>query len=192
MRETADLRVLVVDAQPVMRDGLTANLTAEGIAVVAETGDPQVAVEAAARHRPGVVLLDLSLLQGHDYALIARLRERSGGARILVLSSLEDDAIVDEALRAGAERHLRKDVFREELIAAVRGEAPPRRARLSAREIEVLLLIARGCGDAEIGSILGVTESAVKTHVASILRKTGSRGRTQAAIRALKQGDIRF
>jgi DNA-binding NarL/FixJ family response regulator len=192
MGEPRELRVLILDAQPVMRDGLAANLAAEGIEVIAETGAPEAAVEAAARHRPGVVLLDLSLVERHGHALIRRLRASSGGARIVVLSSLEDEGTVGGALRAGAERHLRKDAFREELLAAVRGEPPARGGSLSAREIEVLQLVARGRGDAEIGSLLGVAESTVKAHVASILRKTGTRGRTQAAIRALKQGDIRF
>jgi DNA-binding NarL/FixJ family response regulator len=74
----------------------------------------------------------------------------------------------------------------------VRGEGPPPGAALSARETEVLQHIARGCSDAEIGEVLGIAESTVKTHVASILRKMGARGRTQAAIRALKHGDISF
>ena len=192
MPEPRALRVIVLDAQPVMRDGITMNLTAEGIEVAAQTGDPGVAVEACARLGPDVVLLDLSFVERYGDRIVRSLREASVGARIIVLSSLEDDAIIAAALRAGAERHLRKDVFREELLAAVRGDAPRRGASLSAREIEVLQLVARGCGDAEIGTLLGVAESTVKTHVASILRKTGARGRTQAAIRALKHGDISF
>ena len=192
MTERRALRVLILDAQPVMRDGLALNLAAEGIEVAGQTGDPAAAVEACAGLGPDVVLLDLALVERHGDGLVRALREASIGARIIVLSSLEGDAVVASALRAGAERHLRKDVFREELLAAVRGETPRRGVHLSAREIEVLRLVARGCGDPEIGDRLGVAESTVKTHVASILRKTGARGRTQAAIRALKQGDITF
>jgi DNA-binding NarL/FixJ family response regulator len=203
MNELREARVLIVDAQPVMRDGLAANLAAAGATIVAETGDPLAAIDASARLRPDVVLLDLSLVERHGDWVITRLRESLAGGRIIILSSLEDERRIVRALQAGADGHLSKDAFREDLIAAVRGDgAPPgatsvaapgeRAAALSAREAEVLQLIARGTSDAEIGRSLGLSESTVRMHVASILRKTGARGRTQAAIRALRQGDIQL
>src|SRR4029077_16717052 len=132
---------------------------------VDSTGDPREAIDAAARHRPDVVLLDLSLVARHGDTLLGRLRESAPAARIIVLSSLEDEALIAKALRRGADAHLRKDVFSEELIAAILSDARPPAAggsagvgstggganrSLSPREAEILQLIARGESDAEI------------------------------------------
>jgi DNA-binding NarL/FixJ family response regulator len=207
MGEHGKARTLIVDAQPVMRDGLAANLAGAGLEIVDSTGDPEEAIEAAARHRPDVVLLDLSLVARHGEPLLARLRESSPAARIIILSSLEDEALIAKALRHGADAHLRKDVFSEELIAAILSDAWPPAAggpdgtgstgaganrSLSPREAEVLQLIARGESDAEIAEKLGASLREVRSHVTTILRKMGARGRTEAAIRALREGDIHF
>jgi DNA-binding NarL/FixJ family response regulator len=195
MGKIREIRVLIVDAQPVMREGLAANLVAAGLSVVADTGDPLAAIEAAGRLRPDVVLLDLALVERHGDWLLGRLREGSKGRRIIVLSSLEDEGRVARALRAGADRHLRKDAFGEELIAAIRGEsagqAEARRgAPLTACERDVLALIAKGRTDAEIGGALDLATDEVERLVSAILKKTGDRGRAQAALGALRRGDI--
>lgn len=220
------VRVLIADAQPVMRHGLRLNLETENdVDVVAEASDAGGALVEAARQQPDVVLLDIALLETAGGDLIRRILACSPHSRIILLSSLEDLEDVEAALIAGAWRHLRKDVFREELIAAVRG-APAESSRdggagtdasdtgtsksgeresdvpsrlpwaskepLGELEIEILHLIARGLTDQDIGRELGLPESEVQDAVARILRKMGAADRAQAAIRALKRGNMRL
>lgn len=211
---------MVVDDQAVVRAGFAAIVDAEpDLTVVAEAGDGASAVELAATEAPDLVLMDIRM-PGMDGLTATRLitaQERR--PRVLVLTTFDLDAYVYEALRAGASGFLLKDALPEDLLSAIRlvaaGEAilaptvtrrlidtfaqgapqPPSvtgaLSSLTPREREVLLHIASGLTNAEIGSALGVTTGTVKTHVNALLSKLGLRDRVQATILAYESGLVR-
>jgi DNA-binding NarL/FixJ family response regulator len=209
---------MVVDDQPVIRAAFAAVLDAEpDLTVVAEAGDGESAVALAGPAAPDVVVMDIRM-PGMDGLTATRLL--AGRCRVLVLTTFDLDAHVFEALRAGAAGFLLKDVEPDELVRAVRlvaaGEAllapaVTRRlieafargtvaptpastgavAGLTARETEVLRLVATGLSNAEIAAALGVATGTVKTHVNAVLGKLGVRDRVQATILAYDEGLVR-
>ncbi len=213
-----EIGVLIVDDQPLVRAGLRKVFEADpAIEILAEAGDGSAAVAAAERLRPDVVVMDIRM-PGMDGIEATRrvARSRADAPRVLVLTTFDLDEYVFEALRAGASGFLLKDAPPEQLIAAVRtiaaGDAllspavtrrvierfvalPPRRPDLAqrldlltAREREVLGLLARGLTNAEIAADLVLGEGTVKTHVAHVLAKLGLRDRVQAVIFAYESG----
>ena len=204
------IRVLVVDDHPIVRQGLVAYLgSRDDITVVGEAADGQAAVAAAARLRPDVVLLDLVMPRMDGVEATRRLRELVPDARVLVLTSFAAEDQVVDAVRAGAAGYLLKDVEPADISAAIgavhRGDAylhpeaaahviaavhhdgqSETLAKLTPRERDVLALIGEGRSNREIASDLTVAEKTVKTHVSSILRKLGVRDRTQAALIAAR------
>jgi two-component system NarL family response regulator len=203
------IRVLVVDDHPVVRDGLKAVLgAAPDIEVVDEAGDGRAAIAAYREQQPDIVLMDLRMpvMDGAD-ATAAILRT-APEARVIVLTTFDGDEDIHRALRLGARAYLLKNAFSEELLAAIRAVhagkrhvPPPVAARLAerpigreltAREVEVLELIARGRSNREIGEELSIAEGTVKAHVNSILGKLEAHDRTDAAMIALKRGIIRL
>jgi DNA-binding NarL/FixJ family response regulator len=214
------IRVLVVDDQELVRAGFCVILdTADGIAVAGEAADGAAAVAQAAALGPDVVLMDVRM-PGMDGLEATRLiTARSGRTpRVVMLTTFDLDDYVYEALRAGASGFLLKDSPRADLIAAVRAAAagdallapsvtrrlieafarrppeaapsPARLASLTARERDVLLLLARGRSNAEIATALFVSEATVKTHVGNLLAKLGLRDRVQAVILAYETGMV--
>jgi DNA-binding NarL/FixJ family response regulator len=209
-------RVVIADDQALVRAGFRMILASDGIEVVAEAVNGLEAVDAVARTRPDVVLMDIRMpeLDG----LEATRRILAGPAeppRVLILTTFDLDQYVYAALSAGASGFLLKDVSPEQLVASVRlvrdgdallapsitrrlvekfaqppgGVAPPRDlAALTPRELEVLTLIARGHTNAELAERLHLSEATVKTHVARILGKLGLRDRVQAVIAAYETG----
>jgi DNA-binding NarL/FixJ family response regulator len=193
---------------------------ADGITVVADAGDGEQAVAAAAEHRPDVVLMDVRMpgMDGLEATRLITRGDRSAGPRVVMLTTFDLDDYVYEALRAGASGFLLKDAPRHDLIAAVRrvaaGDAllapsvtmrlieafsrrppaaapsPSRLASLTAREKDILLLLARGQTNAEIAAGLFVAEATVKTHVGHLLGKLGLRDRVQAVILAYETGMV--
>jgi NarL family two-component system response regulator LiaR len=207
------ISVLVVDDHAVVRQGLRTFLELqEDIAVVGEAGDGEAALEAVARLRPDVVLMDLVMPRLGGVRAIERLRALAPGTRVIVLTSFLDEDKVLPAVRAGAAGYLLKDVQPAELVRAIRmvdrGEAllhPAVAARvmrelagdgaraerhelLTARELEVLALLAAGRANKAIAHELGCAEKTVKTHVGNILGKLGLSDRTQAALYAVREG----
>jgi DNA-binding NarL/FixJ family response regulator len=209
--------VVIADDQPMVRAGLRSLLEGEsGIEVVAEAVDGEQAVAAVRRHRPDVVLMDIRMPHLDGLAATRVLVAERSSAKVLVLTTFDLDEYVFEALRAGASGFLLKDATAEELIAAVHtlaageailapavtrrvieafGAAPrtdPAAARrlgvLSAREEEVLRLLARGRSNAEIARELFVSDATAKTHVSNLLNKLGLRDRVQAVIFAYESG----
>jgi DNA-binding NarL/FixJ family response regulator len=199
--------VLIVDDHPVVREGLRAVLSAESdIRVVGETGNGEEAVRLAAQLRPDVVLMDLRLPGIDGVAATSRI-VAAGTASVLVLTTYDSDADIVRALAAGATGYLLKDTSREELARGVRGAArgetvlaPPVAARLvtrmrgpaepalTPREAEVLHYIAQGLSNPDIGRVLFINETTVKSHVTRIFEKIGVNDRTAAVTVAIARG----
>ncbi|HEY7622515.1 MAG TPA: response regulator transcription factor [Solirubrobacteraceae bacterium] len=211
------IRVVVADDQDVVRAGFSALLdTQPDITVVGSAGDGEAAVRVAREQGPDVVVMDVRMPVMDGIEATRRLAANGDGPRVLVLTTFDLDEYVYDALRSGASGFLLKDVTAERLFDAVRvvaaGEAllapavtrrligefarlrpgpaprPERLEELTARETEVLRLIAEGLSNAEIASRLVVSEETVKTHVSRVLMKLGLRDRTQAVVVAYESG----
>ena len=209
-------RVLVVDDQALVREGIRTLLEVAGIDVVAEAEDGAQALRAIEEHAPEVVLMDLRMPRHDGIWALEQLRERGSTVPVLVLTTFDDDELVLRALRAGARGYLLKDVTIAQLARAVgvladggtlmspsitdgllralrdgtaerKAEEPPLQA-LTVRETEVLRLVAEGCSNREIADVLHLAEGTVKNHLSVILQKTGSRDRISAVLRALREG----
>jgi DNA-binding NarL/FixJ family response regulator len=205
------IRVLIVDDHPLIREGLLKVFSLyPDIAVVGEAASGREALALARELKPDVVLMDLSLPDMNGLEVLEALRD-DGAVRPLVLTVHDDDEHVFAAVRAGVAGYLLKDVGPDELVQAVRavaaGEAVmhPRVARkvmrefsrlssesrvpgvpLTARELEILRLVARGYSNREIAEKLYISQKTVKNHLTNILRKLGLQDRTQAAVWAVK------
>jgi NarL family two-component system response regulator LiaR len=211
MSETERVRLLIADDHPVVRQGLRAFLeTQPEIEIVGEAVDGEDAVQQVERLLPDVVLMDIVMPKIDGIQAIRRLREVSPSTQAIVLTSFADDDKIVAAVRAGAAGYLLKDAHPQELLSAIRavarGEAllaPSIAARLirelsrpnddpaadvlTARELDVLRLIANGRSNKEIAQDLVLSEKTVKTHVSNILAKLHLADRTQAALYAVRQ-----
>ncbi len=210
-------RVLIADDEDLMRAGLAELLSSDPtIEVVGEASTGREAVQRAGRLRPDVVLMDVRMPDLDGIAATAELARTAPHTKILVLTTFEEDDYIFRSLRAGASGFLLKRTRPEELIAAVHTVAAgdallspsvtrrvidrvaqqptpelaehAMRAGLTAREREVLELIARGLSNREIASVLVVEESTIRTHVKRILMKLELRDRVQAVIFAYETG----
>jgi DNA-binding NarL/FixJ family response regulator len=215
------IRVLICDDQALVRAGFRAILEAQSdIEVVGEAENGAEAVALAERRRPDVILMDIRMPVLDGVEATRRLAAAGAAARILVLTTFDLDEYVHAAIRAGASGFLLKDVTPAKLLEAIRivaaGDALlapsvtrrllerfastlPQRdvssealAGLTARESEVLRLLAGGLSNAEIAAELVVSEATVKTHISSVLRKLGLRDRVQAVILAYETGLVRL
>jgi DNA-binding NarL/FixJ family response regulator len=194
--------VLLVDDHPMVRAGLC-NLiaTAEDLLTVGEAADGQQAVTMAGQLTPDVILMDLSMPGMDGVEATRRIMDDHPEIRVVVLTSFAGRARVSEALAAGAVGYLLKDCEPGEILAAIRsaklGHAPvdARVARvllpsatpqvadtLSARELDVLRLVAKGLPNKQIGGSLGISEQTVKVHVGNIFRRLGVADRASAAL----------
>jgi NarL family two-component system response regulator LiaR len=207
------LRVLIVDDHAIVRKGIRALLSeAGGFEVVGEADNGQAAVLLAQETQPDVILMDL-LMPGVDGIEATRqITSRQPKARILVLTSFAADNKVFPAIKAGALGYLLKDSSPDELVRAIRQvqrgepslhpiiarkllqeiarpvEREPAPEGLTARELEVLQLIAQGLSNQEIADRISVSESTVRAHVSRILGKLHLASRTQAALYAVREG----
>jgi DNA-binding NarL/FixJ family response regulator len=214
------IRLLIVDDQRLMRQGLQTLLELEtGFEIVGQAGDGQSALDAYAELQPDVVLMDIRMPGMDGVEATRRIHEKWSNARIIILTTFNDDAYVFEALRVGALGYLLKDLSGHELANAVRTVASggalidPSVARkvvtefarltsparpineglpepLTERELEVLRYLAGGFSNREIGNKLSLTEGTVKNYVTNVLQKIGARDRTQAALRGRELGLI--
>jgi DNA-binding NarL/FixJ family response regulator len=189
-------RVLIADDHRLMREGTAALLAADPrLEVVGLAGDGREAVELAVRLEPDVVLLDLGMPDVGGIEACAAIRARVPSVRVLILTVSEEELDLRAALRVGAAGYLLKDMPPAELVEAVLGGEPvvaelePRpQDALSAREREVLELLARGLRNREIADQLVVSEATVKTHVRHVLEKLRLRNRAEAAAFAAGHG----
>jgi DNA-binding NarL/FixJ family response regulator len=204
----APIRLLIVDDHPVVRDGLQGMFAGDPeFDVVGEAANGREAVSQAEAFRPDVVLMDLRMPEMDGVSAIRLMVERGLDARVLVLTTYDTEGDVLPAIEAGATGYLLKDTPRQELYRAVRaaaaGEAvlsPPVARRLmgqmregareapSEREMEVLLLIARGASNREAAAHLFISEATVKTHLLHLFAKLGVNDRAAAVAAAYEQG----
>jgi DNA-binding NarL/FixJ family response regulator/class 3 adenylate cyclase len=211
-------RVLIVDDQALVRTGFRMILEAESdLDVVGEAADGADAVAQARALKPDVVLMDVRMPEMDGIEATRQLLSGGAGSKVVMLTTFDMDEYVYEALRAGASGFLLKDVPPEQLVSGIRAvasgdallapsvtrrvieefvrrppdsvrTAPASLAELTARELEVLKLIARGLSNAEIAKELFVSETTVKTHVAHVLMKLNLRDRVQAVVLAYESG----
>jgi DNA-binding NarL/FixJ family response regulator len=218
---TTTIRVLLCDDQALVRSGFRMILEARpDLEVVGEAEDGVQAVALGRRLAPDVILMDVRMPNLDGVEATRALVAAGSPARIVILTTYDLDDYVHEAIRAGASGFLLKDVRPAQLVEAIRvvaaGDAllapsvtrrllerfaatPPRRdsgpppslTALTARELEVLELLASGCSNSDLAKRLFLSEATVKTHISSILRKLGLRDRVQAVILAYDTGLVR-
>jgi DNA-binding NarL/FixJ family response regulator len=211
---TDAIRILLVDDHEVVREGLRAFLELQdGLEVVGEAGDGEHALALAGELQPDVILMDLVMPKLDGVGAMRELRQRLPATRVIALTSFLDDEKLLPAIQAGAAGYLLKDVRPQELARAVRtayaGQAmldPAAAARLveavaqgatpapaepnllTKREQEVLELVAKGRSNKRIAFELGIAEKTVKAHVGRLLQKLGVADRTEAAVKAVREG----
>lgn len=205
------IRILLVDDQSIIRQGLKALLELEpDLAIAGDAENGQVAIAMVEQLQPDVVLMDVRMPIMDGVAATGEIRQRFPGVKVLVLTTFDDDEYVSEAMRRGAQGYLLKDTPSEELAQAIRAvykgyaqlapgilqklmnpplpsnslavELPPGFADLTPREREVLQWLGQGASNREIAQALYLSEGTVKNHVTNILSRLNLRDRTQAAL----------
>ncbi len=212
------IRVVLVDDQTLVRRGIRSLLELAGdIAIAAEAGDGEEAIQVIRREQPDVVLLDVRMPKQDGVAVLRTLHAAGDLPPTILLTTFDDDESLLEGVKAGARGYLLKDVSLEDLTDAIRTVAqggtvirpaitervlrglehvrrdfdalsPP--DPLTRREVEILRLMAGGYSNREIAGALGSAEGTVKNHASSILSKLGVRDRTRAVLKALELGYI--
>lgn len=203
----APIRILLVDDHPIVRTGLAAIITSQpDMEIVGQTGSAREALELHTKTRPDVTLMDLKLPGMSGVEAIRLLRQRRSDVKVLVLTTYEGDEDIYQALMAGAAAYIIKGMAHDLLLQGIRqvhqgkeylpaeiSRAVSQRStkdELSARERQVLTLIASGHSNRDIANELGVTEGTVKCHVGVILSRLGVKDRTQAVIIAARRGFV--
>lgn len=209
MHAPSPITVLTVDDHPLIREGLAMVIGRESdMRLVGEASDGETALEAYREHRPNITLMDLRMPVMDGVSAIRAIRHEFPAARIIALTTFEGDEDIYQALAAGARGYLLKDMLRTELLAVIRNVhqgmrgVPPQiaakladhtpRVELTARELEVLRLMANGRSNPEIAAALGRAESMMKVHVRNILQKLGTDDRTHAVTIAVRRGILRL
>ncbi len=205
------IRILIADDHPVVRTGLQGMLAGEAdLEVVGEARDGQEALDKAVLLHPDVVLMDLRMPNLDGVGATERIRSRLPATQVLILTTYDTDGDILRAIDAGAVGCLLKDAPRDDLFRAVRAAArgestlapavlalllnrmrTPAAETLSAREVEVLTLVAEGAANKEVARTLYISETTVKTHLSHIFTKLGVDDRTAAVTVALDRGILR-
>jgi two-component system, NarL family, response regulator DegU len=208
------IRLVLVDDHRLLREGLRRSLSEEGFEVVGEAADGEAAIEVAAATQPDVILMDVTMPNLGGVEATKRIHEAQPNIRIVMLTMHADADIVADALRSGACGYLTKDSSTEEIAEAIRLAASGETAvsaklaasmlgelrrleraedgdrLITAREEEVLQLIADGLSTPEVAAKLYISQKTVKNHLAAIYQKLDARDRTQAVVRAVRMGII--
>jgi NarL family two-component system response regulator LiaR len=211
MNPYGTIRVLIVDDHQIVRTGLRAIISLNhGIEVVGEAANGQSAIDQCSALGPNVVLMDMKMPGMDGATAIDRIRAEFPEVNVLALTSFDDPGVVRRALEAGAVGYLLKDLDEDELVAAIRlaargrsvitpsaitglVENPPQesgdeyRASVTAREMDVLQLVAGGFTNSQISNRLGISLSTVNFHVHNILGKLGAKTRTEALAIAVRE-----
>jgi DNA-binding NarL/FixJ family response regulator len=213
------IRVLLADDEAMVREGIRLIVESEDdIQVVGEASDGAEVVDAALRLHPDVVLMDIRMPMLDGLEATRRLFTANAGARVIVLTTFDNDEYVYDALKSGASGFMLKSAPRDQLIAAVRvaargeellapsitrrlieqfvrgpvpGARPPSLEDLTERELDVLRLIGQGRSNDEIASELFISYATVKTHIGRIFTKLELRDRAQAVVAAYESGLVR-
>lgn len=211
-------RILLVDDHPMIREGIRHLLGREAdFQVVGEAGDGEEAIRLAEEHLPDVILMDVGMPKIGGLEVTKHIKARHPSIAVLVLTVHDEDEYIMELIQAGAAGYILKSVYGEELVHAIRAvrsghfvlhphvaqrllrrcaTLPPRPLRmdtpeqLTAREYQVLKLVAAGMSNKDIARTLGIGVRTVKGHLISIFGKMGIGSRTQAVLSALKNGMI--
>jgi NarL family two-component system response regulator LiaR len=211
------IRILIADDHPIVRKGLAALIeTQPDLELLGEAEDGAEAVEKVLALRPDVTLLDLVMPRLDGIQAIREIMRQVPRSRILILTSFTEDEKVFPAIKAGAFGYLLKDSSPQDLLKAIRdvhrgqvslhptvalkvvrelnqgSDLPPTQDPLTARELEVLTLLAKGLSNEDIAARLVISERTVGTHVSNILSKLHLANRTQAALYALREGLARL
>ena len=201
------IRILTVDDHPLLRKGIAALVNPEpDLKLIAEASNGKEAIEAFRSHRPDVTLMDLQMPEVDGLEAIVAIRSEFPEARIIVLTTYSGDMQVLRALKAGARAYILKGHVHKELLDTIRAvHAGQKRIpqeiaveladhatddALTAREIDVLRLIAVGNANKQIADQLSIGEATVKSHVTNILSKLGANDRAHAVTIGLKRGII--
>ncbi len=216
---THPISILIVEDHMVVRRGLRMVLTLQPeLAVVGEAGSGEMALQVAAETQPDLILLDLMLPDTNGAALTPQLHQVSPDSKILILSGVENSALIFDVVAAGVDGYTLKEVSPTDLVEAIRqvaggngylhpkitallsqvqpaipvdpADAPAYRPALTRREKEVLALMASTATNREIAERLILGEETVRTHVKNILRKLSCTNRTQAVVEAVRMGLI--
>jgi DNA-binding NarL/FixJ family response regulator len=214
---TEPIKLLIADDHPVVREGLISMISREpDFKVVAEAKNGLEAVSKATQFKPDVILMDLRMPELDGVEAIRQIADAEPSIKFIILTTFSDDEYIFKGIEVGARAYLLKDAPREELFKAIRmvyrGESliqpvvaskvlsrfaeMSRQTQspevLTLREIEVLILIAKGSANKEIAEELHISNSTVKTHIASIFQKLGTNDRTEAVTMALRKGIIKL
>lgn len=201
------IRVLIVDDHPVVRAGLTSMLgTQPELQVIGSASSGEEALAIIQRESPDVVLLDLRMPGLNGIDMLTAAKRNGSQTRAIILTSYETDEDIYRAVQAGAQGYLLKDTPLKEMLEAIRTvdggkRYIPRqiaqrlaermmRAELTAREIEILKMLAKGPTNKQIGHALGISDFTVRNHVNSIIEKLEVSDRTEAATTAIQRGII--
>lgn len=208
-----DIRILISDDHAIVREGLRALILAEpGMVLVGEAGDGDQAIALNRELLPDILLLDMVMPGLSGLEVIEAVKRESPSVRVLVLTSFSDDELVFPAIKSGADGYLLKNTSPKVLLQAIRdvhaglpsmspniaarlmrelqrpSDLPPTEEPLTAREVDILRLIAQGLSNDEIAEKLFISEGTVRAHVSRILGKLHLANRTQAALYALRGG----
>lgn len=212
-RETAPIRILIVDDHKVVRSGLRTFIAVhDDLELIGEAGNGEEAIEQCVALQPTVVLMDMKMPVMDGPEAIKRILAKNPEIRIIALTSFDDEAFARRALESGATGYLFKDVDEDDLISAIRlasqgsGVIAPEavqalvhrphggdgsyRVELTDRELETLGLVARGLTNPQIAERLIVSVSTVNFHVHNVLDKLGAKTRTEAVVIAAREGLI--
>jgi DNA-binding NarL/FixJ family response regulator len=206
------IKILIADDHTIVRAGIRGLLeTQPDFEVIAEVENGQQAVEQTHKLHPHIILMDLRMPEMDGVTAIAKIKAQHPEIHILVLTTYDTDADIVRAVEAGATGYLLKDVPREELFRAVRATAKGETVlassvaarlmgkvrsggdeALTAREIDVLMLVARGATNQEVAESLHISKATVKSHLIQICNKLGVSDRTAAVTTAIERGIIRL
>ena len=207
LARSKQIRVIIADDHPVVREGLGALVKSQkDMRVVSEAANGRQAVQQFLLHRPDVLLLDLRMPEMNGIEAIQAILKTAPKAKIIVLSTYDGDEDVYQALQSGAKAYLLKDSPREQLLESIRNvyrgqlnissavgtrlAARMQAPKLTKRETDIVELLVAGKSNKEIGASLGVTEGTVKVHTAHIFKKLGAAGRTEVIRIALERGIV--
>ncbi|WP_158823976.1 response regulator transcription factor [Granulicella sp. S156] len=203
----SNIRILIVDDHPVVRAGLTSMLGAQpGLEVVGSASSGEEALAMLQSHTPDLLLLDLRMPGMNGIDTLLAMKRLGVSTRVIVLTSYETDEDIYRAVQAGTGGYLLKDTSRQEMVEAIRivhagKRYIPRqiasrlaermmRSNLTARELEILKMVARGLTNKQIGKALEISGNTVRNHVNSIIEKLEVSDRTEATTTAIQRGLI--